>query len=275
MAQRRRHLLARGGVIGMGCILLVLAGCGSDERVATEQAAGLEPRALPRPGFVVVQDFRVEPDAVLLDPGFAAAFIRSAGGVGKRAAQREVAARVRMVVASVLADRIRFMGLEPVRDPPRQAATPYVVIEGRVQAIDQGDSTSRRLLGFRRGQSHVRAAARVVYMQPGAPPLAIGMIAGSGESGWAPGMALDLGFGLATGTLLTSVATSAGTQAVTYSHGSASADAAALARQMADELGGLFARQGWITASVLQHGPPASARLPTGASARPVGLAAE
>jgi hypothetical protein len=114
-----------------------------------------------------------------------------------------------------------------------------------VNAINQGNAARRRLIGFGAGQSGVQVTAQLFYLRPGGVPQPIRTIALHGDSGRRAGAAIGFGAGAAAGHVASAAGVAAGRQAATYRQGSVEADAEAVANRLADEIGGVFAQQGW------------------------------
>jgi hypothetical protein len=205
------------------------------------QASG----ALPPPTLVVVQGFSVDPAAVLLDPGVAATFQRSASGESSQEAQQQVAYSAAGALTNALIRQLDQKGIQAVGPGTTMQQGPVVLVDGRVDAINQGNATRRRLIGFGAGQSGVQVTAQLSYLHPGGVLQPIRTIALSGDSGRKAGAAVGFGAGAAAGHVASAAALAGGRQAATYRQGSVEADAQAVAARLADEIGATFAQQGW------------------------------
>jgi hypothetical protein len=216
------------------------------------------PAQLPRPDLIVVRDFAASPDQVKLDSGLGSrltsALESESAADQKRAA---TAAKVVNAVADTLVQQIQSLGLSAGRAGPDMAPSPYqkvAIIDGQFLKIDQGNRTRRTVIGFGAGASRVEADAQLSYQAPGIPPqLLIGYDA-SGKSRSTPGMAVTMGVGGMAGRAATSALVGGGLHAYSEANGSTvEADGTRMAKDLAKQLAGYFAAQGWISPGTMPH----------------------
>ena len=222
--------------------LVALAGCTTHAaNVATYRAGGL-----PRPPVVLVEDFTIDPAVVLLDPGIAARLRQDSSGESDEVAEQQAALHVQRALSAALISRISAMGLPAEPAVQGRPGEPAVEISGRIDAINEGNQTRRRVIGFGAGQSRVSVSVGATYVAASGQQTLITSFDAASDSGRRPGLALGLGGGAATGALSRGAAVSGGMAAAGYQHGTVEADAQALAARIAQVLQAEFSRQGWV-----------------------------
>lgn len=222
--------------------LALLAGC----TTRTANVATYQTGQLPRPAVVLVEDFAIDPATVMLDPGVAATLRRASGGEPDAVAQQQAALHAQGALSQALISRISAMGLpaEPaVQARPGQRA---VEISGRIDAINEGNQTRRRVIGFGAGKSRVSVSVSAAYVGANGRWTPMTTFDAASDSGRRPGLALGLGAGAATGAMARGAAVSGGMAVAGYKHGTVEADAQALAGRIAQDLQAVFARHGWV-----------------------------
>jgi hypothetical protein len=229
-------------------VCALLAGCSSR---ATTTGNYVAPGAagLAKPTMVVVEDFSVDPTAVRVDQGIGGVLRRGVSGMSGTDAQATDADGVRFGITDGLTRAIGGMGLPVQQAAAQSPAGPYIVVRGQVIAIDEGNRTRRTAVGFGAGKSSVRAAAQVIYMAPGAEPRLLQTYSASIDSGHMPGLAA--GAAGAAGGSAEAAAASGGLHVANAGRADVSAEAKRLGARMAVNMGGLFAREGWIPQSAV------------------------
>jgi hypothetical protein len=228
------------------CAVVLLSACST--KVTSTMAPTAQPvTMLPRPNMIVVDDFAVDPSVVRVDSGIGGTVRRAISGTDTAQEQAQQAANVSRVLRDSLIGQIYTMNL-PARSPALgPVAPPYVEVRGTLTSIDEGNQTRRTIIGLGAGKSDVQASVALYYVAPGAPPALIQSYDGNANSGRMPGLAVG-GAGAAAGHV--GMAAANGTMNVaTAGHGDADADAQHLAKDLAAQLGAVFAQEGWIPAS--------------------------
>ena len=140
-------------------LALFLAGCaGGSAKVGQQYSGG---KSLPRPPVVLVYQFAVDADDVVVDT-----FGLDIGN--KQASTLERVKRGRAFARALslkLVNKVDELGI-PVR-----AATPHtkvplnaIVVKGQFVTIDEGDQTKRTMIGFGAGAEEVRVRVQVYQM---------------------------------------------------------------------------------------------------------------
>jgi hypothetical protein len=202
---------------------------------------------MPRPERVLIYDFAVSPDEVHLDRGVVGDVETYAKGEPRTTIERNVGHEVAKKLAQELAKKITAMGIPAQRawGAPTSWGN-FVVIEGQLLSIDQGNQAERVVIGLGAGRSDVEASAQLFAATPtGLQKLE--SFNTNMESGYMPGMAETMGAGAIGGHL--AVAAVAGV--VTHGIGEKlSADVDAEAKRTADalakQLEPYFRSHGWL-----------------------------
>jgi hypothetical protein len=232
----------RFALIGLVAALAVL-GCAPSD-VNTTFATTIQ---MPRPERVLIYDFAVSPDEVHLDRGVVGDVETYAKGEPRTTIERNVGHEVAKKLAQELAKKITAMGIPAQRawGAPTSWGN-FVVIEGQLLSIDQGNQAERVVIGLGAGRSDVEASAQLFAATPtGLQKLE--SFNTNMESGYMPGMAETMGAGAIGGHL--AVAAVAGV--VTHGIGEKlSADVDAEAKRTADalakQLEPYFRSHGWL-----------------------------
>ncbi|CAH2601309.1 conserved exported protein of unknown function [Rhodovastum atsumiense] len=242
----RRRVLRQVPLLG-GLALLVSA-CATHVRSTGTYGAVATGAPLQRPEIVLVEEFAVDPSEVHLDTSLRARLTRGLEGTQPDTRRAQEAARVRGVAAATLVGRIQAMGLPAavvaIGTTPHERA---VLVRGQVVDIDEGNRTRRTLIGFGAGKSVVGADVQVYYAAPGQRPALLQTFEADVDSGRMPGMATTMGVGAAAGHLATSAAVSGGLHVASENRKADPEDQAKkLGNCVADALGAVFRREGWI-----------------------------
>ena len=228
--------------LGLTALLAVL-GCAPSD-VNTTYATTIQ---MQRPERVLIYDFAVSPDEVHLDRGVVGEIETYAKKEPRTELERTVGHQVAKALALELAKKISAMGLPAQRawGAPTSWGN-FVVLEGQLLSIDEGNQAERIVIGLGAGRSDVEAAAQLLAATPtGLQKLEA--FNTTMESGYMPGMAETMGAGAIGGHL--AVAAAAGV--VTHGIGEKlSADVDAEARRTADalakQLEPYFRSHGWL-----------------------------
>jgi hypothetical protein len=229
---------------------LALCAC-APSNVETTQA--YEGSKLPRPDVVVVNDYTVASDGVLLDRGLGSRAERILSGGSSAEEQRRLGRSVANAVSDTMVAELRAAGLPAVRanDPTGTTGTNRLIVGGELLSVDQGNRTRRNLIGLGAGQSRVASDTTVTYSITSGGERNLLAFRADAESSRRPGAAETMGVGAATGRLATAGAATAGTSIAGGAisddlNPAVEADARRMARGVAEKIEDFARREGWI-----------------------------
>jgi hypothetical protein len=218
--------------------LLLLGAC-AQARVEPLAAAPATPSAataLPAPARVVVERFRLDPAAVILDSAPLLRVRRMVGG-NDDAARREAAEEAVAGFQAALVSELRERGFDAVPAGQEGPALPRLLVRGDFSALEEGNRARRTVVGFGLGASRVTGAARLDW-QDAAAVRNLDSFALDADSGRMPGGLIGVGGGaraVAVGVALRgAVAGARGPQEI-----------GALADGTASRIAAFAASQGW------------------------------
>ncbi len=218
--------------IGMGC-------ASASVTPVTKIADG---SMLPRPGVLLVYDFAVAANDVMIDT-LGAQFMSE----GEKLTEKEQTARATANAFSVaLVEQLRNDGINAQRAergdiPPLHA----LVLKGQFITIDEGSRAKRMIIGFGAGSSELRARVQAYQAtQHGLRRLAEAEAEASGSK--MPGMAIPVAGGAAMGTAATSAIISGGMNIAKETRGAMNPDAERMAKKIAERAKAFYVRQGWL-----------------------------
>ena len=218
--------------IGMGC-----ASAG-----VTPMAGSADQSMLPRPGVVLVYDFAVHADDVMVD-SLGPEFMSE----GEKLTEEEQSARATANAFSVaLVDQLRKEGINAQRAndgdvPPVHA----IVLKGQFVAIDEGSRFKRIVIGFGAGSSEIRARVQVYQAtERGLRRIVAAEAKATGSK--TPGMAIPVAGGAAMGSAATSAVISGGMNIARETKGAMNPDAERMAKKIAERAKAFYVRQGWL-----------------------------
>jgi len=218
--------------IGMGC-----ASAG-----VTPMAGSADQSMLPRPGVVLVYDFAVHANDVMVD-SLGAEFMSE----GEKLTEEEQSARATANAFSVaLVDQLRKEGINAQRAndgdvPPVHA----IVLKGQFVAIDEGSRFKRIVIGFGAGSSEIRARVQVYQAtERGLHRIVAAEAKATGSK--TPGMAIPVAGGAAMGSAATSAVISGGMNIARETKGAMNPDAERMAKKIAERAKAFYVRQGWL-----------------------------
>jgi hypothetical protein len=223
------------------CVALCVGLACASARIKSEERYAEDER-LPRPGVLLVYDFAVTPNDVVVDTlgsEFAGSTSPSSEDV-KRA--RQVAASLStQLVSKLLARGINAARATRARVPPVNA----MVLKGEFISIDEGSRVKRMVIGFGAGSSELRVRAHVYQATPhGLRRIARAEAKATGSR--TPGMAVPVGVGAAAGRVATSAVVSGGMNVAREVRGGMDADAGRLADEIAKRAEAFYKGQGWL-----------------------------
>ena len=231
-------------------LVALLAACNHAQVQTTESYFG---PPLPRPDHIFITYFSITPEEVRLDQGVGARLSRAADDQPLAAQEFRAAQDTQMAVAQHIVDRLRKYGLPAEVGNTAVSGTNDLLVQGQIVGIDQGNRTRRILIGLGAGKSSVSADAQIYRLTQNAPPRFMMAFEGKAESGRMPGAAETMGAGAVaqragTSAMLTG-ATHAGAETRRTSD---TAEAGALADEIASRVGQLAVAQGWIPSTALK-----------------------
>jgi hypothetical protein len=241
MAAMRQFGRSRLGVAALALTAAALCAIG----VAAAASGSAKP---PRPARILVVDFATTPAKVKLQRGVGSRLMKVFGGsAAAKKEQSKDAADVVDAIGDTLVKEIEALGIPAERVAPgavpASASQPIAIINGRVLQIDEGNRTTRTVIGFGAGASRVKADAELSYQVPGSKPEVLISYADTGKSRRTPG----LGVGKVAGAAETATAVSAGLHAYSEVHGATVGDdAKRLGEDLGRQLKQSFAALGWI-----------------------------
>lgn len=225
--------------------LAVFSGCAKNTVRPTSEVANT---GLARPQQVLIYNFAVSPADVQQNSSIFAKLERNMKQANPTAEEMEVGREVADALATELVEKVRAMGLNPLRSdqnmPVNQGS---ILVTGHFLKIDEGNRLQRNAIGFGLGQSSVDCDVNVLApMQSGLESIA--SFSAHADSGDMPGAAVMGPAGAAAGAGTAAVLASNAAVSGAKSYKSSSAQQAkALADKIADQLQAYFAQQGWIS----------------------------
>jgi len=201
---------------------------------------------LPQPENVVIHDFAMPVGATQTDESPAGRLHRDVKlrhGVQEDSSPEVLARQVQVAFAKSLAGELEKVYIPTVNVPVQEgspaesaASGSHLVIDGKFDAINEGDEKKRILIGLGRGASDIKAHVTVSSVTQGHKTTVLELDLSS-ESGKKPGAALGMG----------SVAIGAAAGGVSDRKSSVEADASRMAKLVAKQLEAFMADQGWIS----------------------------
>ncbi len=218
--------------IGMGC-----ASAG-----VTPVPGTADQSMLPRPDVVLVYDFAVHANDVMVD-SLGAEFMSE----GEKLTEEEQTARATANAFSVtLVEQLRKEGINARRAergdvPPLHA----IVLKGQFITIDKGSRFKRMVIGFGAGSSEIRARVQAYQAtERGLHRLVEAEAKATGSK--MPGMAIPVAGGAAMGSAATSAVISGGMNIAKETKGAMNPDAQRMAKKIAERAKAFYVRQGWL-----------------------------
>lgn len=223
--------------------LLFAAGCTRIQTVEEYDGA----KALPRPTAVLVKDFAYSPESIRLNSGLFAKMERKFEHRNTTEQERLLGQSVSEALTGKLVEKLRDLGMNAQRfDENPEPSGDYVLIEGQLTTVDQGNRAARMLIGLGFGESVVRTYCQV-YDVSGAEPVLAEEFTTEAHSVRKPGAAETMGVGAVAGSLATAAAVNAGSDVAGETLGAGvEEEAERTARDLVDKMQPFFARQGWI-----------------------------
>lgn len=230
----------------LGLAALALAGCTNTNVTGTSTVFG---GSQPKPKAVVVTDLAFSSDVVALDRGFTARLTRKLGNLTPEDRKQRTAERVNDEIVATIVATLREAGLEarPGSEESLTLNDDMLVVSGKLRAVDEGNVTQRRLIGFGAGHSGVVADMAVVHFS-GAGKKQLMNFTAESESGKRPGAVVTAPLSAATSAAVTAI-TAAGGVASEKLSADVQAQARSLGRAAGDKILAYARAQGWIQAA--------------------------
>ena len=226
------------------CVLALFAGCASTNVTSDSQYMGF----LPKPAQVMVYNFAVSPDEVVLESGISADIqdLINKNQTSRTDQERAIGRQVADALANHLVTEIQALGLPASRVSDAPAAANTLAVKGQFISINEGDQAERVVIGLGLGRTDVRTMTQVYDNRSGTNML-VTQFGINAESGAKPGAAETMGVGAVTGHLLVSAVVSSGVAVGSEAFSAnVDADAARTAKKIAAQLKDFFLTQGWI-----------------------------
>ncbi len=219
-------------VIGMGC-----ASAG-----VTSVTKASDGSMMRRPGVLLVYDFAVAANDVMIDT-LGAQFMSE----GEKLTEKEQTARATANAFSVaLVEQLQKDGINAQRAergdiPPLHA----LVLKGQFITIDEGSRAKRMVIGFGAGSSELRARVQAYQAtESGLRRIAEAEAEATGSK--MPGMAIPVAGGAAMGSAATSAVISGGMNIAKEAGGAINPDTKRMAEEIAERAKAFYVRQGWL-----------------------------
>src|SRR5262249_42402702 len=201
---------------------------------------------LPKPENVVIHEFALPVGATQTDKSPAGRLhrdIKLRHGVQEDSSPEALARQVQVAFVKSLGGELEKVNITTVNVPVQEGSQAeiaesgsHLVIDGKFDAINEGDETKRILIGLGRGASEVKAHVTVSSVTQGHETTVLELELSS-ESGKKPGAALGMG----------SVAIGAAAGGASDRKSTVEADASRMAKLVAKQLEAFMADQRWIS----------------------------
>jgi hypothetical protein len=233
-------------------VALALAGCAQTN--VTGLTAGFS-GALPRPKTIVVSDLVFSSDVVALDRGFTARLSRKLGDLPPDQRKERTAERVNDEIVATIVSTLREAGLEAQAGSEEglSLSDDAVIVTGRLRAIDEGNSTQRRLIGFGAGRSGVVADMALTHVGNGAKKELLSFTA-EADSRRRPGAIVTAPIGAAT-SVAVAAASAAGGVAAEKLSADVQAQARSLGRAAGERIVAYAKERGWLAPANVAAAP--------------------
>ena len=225
--------------------LLFSAGCTRIQTV--EEYHGAEP--LPKPRIALVKNFAYSPEGINLNSGLFAKIERRFEYADSTEQQLLLGKTVSEALANKLVTKLQDLGLDARRfDDDTTPEGDYLLIEGQLTSIDQGNRAERMVLGLGFGKSLVKTWCQVYDISESGQKLAEEFDT-EAHSSYKPGAAETMGVGAVAGHVTTAAAVSvAGGVAGETLGSTVQEDAKRTASDLVEKMKPFFVAQNWIEA---------------------------
>jgi len=235
--QRSTTATVRVLMIGLAATAMGCASAG-----VTPNAGTADQSMLPRPGVVLVYDFAVRADDVMVD-ALGAEFMSESEILTEEEQTARATARS---FSQALVEQLQKEGINAQhandRDVPPLHA---ILIKGQFITINKGSRLKRMVIGFGVGSSELRARVQVYQAtQHGLRRIVEAEAEATGSK--TPGMAVPVAGGAAMGRAGTSAIISGGMNIARETSGAVNPDAERMAKKIAERAKAFYVRQGWL-----------------------------
>lgn len=238
------HSCHRRSFLGMGGILLALAGCASTDVETTAQYKGSR---LARPSQVIVAPFTALAQDVRLDQGVGARVARAVEDEPANQAELQAARAAQAALQTALVQALRAKGLPAEAGRAENAHGTAMLVQGQIVSLDEGNRTRRTLIGFGAGRSSMTSEVQLFHVAGRAAPQFLESFEAVTAGPRTPGLALPLGAGAAAGHAGLSAVVGGTVQGTSeVRRAQSNPDAQRLAEAVAERVAGFAAGQGWI-----------------------------
>jgi len=242
MATNRNTRRSMTSIVGILILGLAATAMGCASASVTPNARTADQSMLPQPGVVMVFDFAVRADDVMVD-ALGAEFMSE----GEILTEEEQTARATAsAFSAALVEQLRNKGInaQHANDgdvPPLHA----ILLKGQFITIDKGSRLKRMVIGFGAGSSELRARVQVYQAtQHGLRRIVEAEAEAKGSK--TPGMAVPVAGGAAMGSAATSAIISGGMNVTREARGAMNPDAERMAKKIAERAKAFYVRQGWL-----------------------------
>lgn len=224
-----------------GAPLLVALALGCAGASVTPTAPASSER-IPKPGVVLVYDFAVNANDVVVDTlGHEFQSEASQWTEEEQTAHATAQSLSEQLVAKLEERGIPGRRAVPGERPPIDA----ILLKGEFLTIDKGSRIKRLVIGFGAGTSELQVRVQAYQATPyGLHRLAEAEVDSHGSR--MPGMAVPMAGGAALGSLATSAVISGGMQIVKETRGGMRDDAGRIAEEIANRAEAFYRNQGWL-----------------------------
>ena len=196
-----------------------------------------------KPDFILVNNFAVKPNEVMVDQGVGMVAAREAGLLNQTDEEVKIGRIAAETMATKLVAALRDAGIKAYRAGDNvKPTTRTVIVGGRFLTVDQGNRTLRVAVGFGLGRTELRTQV-VAYQNR----VKIAEAETSTGSAPQPGVAVSLGAGAVAGSVA-SAAVGAGTGATANEMfmSTVEADSQRTAKELAARIVKAYRNRGWL-----------------------------
>lgn len=230
------------GMLLAGMFLLLLAGCAPTNVAVQKEYYG----NLPQPKRILVYNFAVSPDEVKLDEGVKG--LIGGNATPKTEQELKVGRAVSDALAKNLVTQLRKLGYAADRatGDVSPGQVDVLLVKGQIYSVDEGNRAERVVVGLGVGRSDVKTQTQV-YMMLAEGRKLLEQLQTDAKSGYKPGMVETEGASIAAGHWAAGLAVGAGINVASEKYGAnVEADADRTAKQIAEQLNGVFSSRGWM-----------------------------
>jgi len=238
--QNARTSTREAAALALGLVAAIGLGCASAK--VTPGSRISDATTLPKPGVVLVYDFAVTADDVVVNT-FGHAFESEETN---RSKEDEAAYAAANSLSEELVKQLRERGIHAER-ASRSSAPPLnaIVLKGQFLSVKTGSRTKRMLIGFGAGSSGLTVRVQA-YQQTQSGLLRIAQAEAEASGSKMPGMAVPVAGGAAMGTAGMSAVISGGMNIAKETRGAVNPDAARMAGKIVERAKAFYERQGWL-----------------------------